>query len=104
MRKCVNNLYVVNKNFTRKHSNKMLTIGALLMAIGLAPELSRLLERQKIDQRLNSNYPVETVQLTPIDRDELSDLVINGRLLLADKTDDGIIYRTLRNSDIYRVR
>jgi len=39
-----------------------------------------------------------------IDRDELSDLVINNRILLADRTDEGIKYRELRNSDIYRIK
>ncbi len=39
-----------------------------------------------------------------IDRDELSDLVVGGKILLADQTEEGIVYRQLRDSDIYRIK
>ncbi len=39
-----------------------------------------------------------------IDKDELSDLVVGGKILLADKTEEGTVYRQLRDSDIYRIK
>ena len=39
-----------------------------------------------------------------IDRDELTDVVVGRKILLADPTDEGTVYRPLRDSDIYRIK
>ena|SRR3989344_5194006 len=100
----VDRIYTWNENFARKHSNKVLAIGALLLAIGLAPEIPRFIERRETSQRINRDYPAKTVHLTPIDGDGLSDLVVGSKIFLADKTSEGTVYRPLSNSDIYRIK
>ncbi len=45
------------------------------------------------------------VRTEMVDRDLFADLVMpGGRILLADQTDKGIVYRPLESSDIYRIR
>ncbi len=72
-------------------------------AIGLG--IGALREQSALD-RMKSEYVPrnQAVNMEYIDRDELSDFVIGNKILLADKTDKGIVYRPLRNSDIYRLK
>lgn len=51
-----------------------------------------------------SKQPVSKLESCRIDRDELSDLVMGNKILLANQTDEGIVYRPLKDSDIYRIR
>ena len=62
---------------------------------------------QSSQDRIKGNYVPqnEAAIIQKIDRDELPDLVIGGnRILLAERTDEGTVYRPLSNSDIYRIR
>jgi len=46
---------------------------------------------------------IDTIS-TKIDRDELSDLIIDGRIFLANQTPEGMNYKQLGDSDIYRIK
>lgn len=39
-----------------------------------------------------------------IDRDELSDFVVGDKIFLANQIEQGIVYTSLRDSDLYRIK
>ncbi|MBS3117849.1 hypothetical protein J4430_03140 [Candidatus Woesearchaeota archaeon] len=41
---------------------------------------------------------------TNVDRDEIPDLILEDHIFLADKIDEGIIYRRINESDVYRIK
>jgi hypothetical protein len=68
--------------------------GALLASMVLIGEVQELYRGQ-----------VESLTPTEIDRDGLTDLTTpNGKIFLADRTSEGVIYRPLRSSDRYRIQ
>ncbi len=58
------------------------------------------------NDRIKNNYIPrdEAVISENVDMNGIQDLVIGKRIFLADRTADGVVYRPLKNSDVYRIR
>ena len=83
------------------------SISSLAMTLGLAFGLGLgALREQSLLDRVNKEYVLkkQAMSMEPIDKDQIPDLVIGNRILLANQTNEGTVYRPLTSSDIYRIR
>lgn len=87
------------KTVYKNTSNFLKSFGLRMLLCGLVGVLGAgaINNSQKVGQL--DQHPVAS----HIDRDGLADLSIGNRVYLADQTDEGVVYRLLRSSDVYRV-
>ena len=88
------------KTLYKNTSNFLKSLGLRIVISGLVGLLGAT--------AINSHQKIKELDKQPvadyIDRDSLPDLIIGNRTFLADATEDGVAYRRLTSSDIYRIR